>query len=102
MDAVEFIRERNRMCDYYAKNGSLAGYADCPMYAAVCNSIRAVTDAYIDIVEKWSREHPRKTRQSEFLKQWPEAKKGRRRRLVHKAMFPDGGLSKGELQRHVH
>lgn len=75
MDAVEFIRERNRMCDYYAKNGGLAGCVDCQMYDAVCNSIRAVTDAYIDIVEKWSREHPRKTRQSEFLKQWPEAKK---------------------------
>lgn len=33
MDAMEFIRERNRMCDYYAKNGSCAGVliAKCVM-----------------------------------------------------------------------
>lgn len=27
----------------------------------------------IAIVEQWSKEHPRKTRQSVFLEQWPEA-----------------------------
>ena len=27
----------------------------------------------VQIVEKWSAEHPRKTRQSVFLEQWPNA-----------------------------
>lgn len=28
---------------------------------------------FVDLVEEWSREHPIKTRQSVFLKQWPDA-----------------------------
>ena len=28
----------------------------------------------VPIVEKWSKEHPYKTRQSVFLEQWPNAK----------------------------
>ena len=27
----------------------------------------------VDQVEQWAKEHPAKTRQSEFLKQWPDA-----------------------------
>ena len=27
----------------------------------------------VNIVEKWAKEHPKKTRQSVFLEQWPEA-----------------------------
>lgn len=27
----------------------------------------------VEIIEKWSQEHPRKTRQDVFLGQWPEA-----------------------------
>ena len=62
MDAVKFIRERRRMqsCGEHALPLSING----------CTAEEAVEE-----VEKWSREHPRKTRQSEFLKQWPEAKK---------------------------
>ena len=37
--------------------------------------IRTTDDAnlFVDLVEEWSREHPIKTRQSVFLKQWPDA-----------------------------
>lgn len=27
----------------------------------------------VELVEKWSKEHPRKTRQDEFLERWPNA-----------------------------
>ena len=30
----------------------------------------------VQIVEQWAKEHPVKTRQSEFLKQWPDAEIG--------------------------
>ena len=37
--------------------------------------IRTTDDAnlFVDLVEEWSKEHPRKTRQSVFLEQYPEA-----------------------------
>lgn len=74
MDAVKFIEERNRMCDYYTKNDGADGCADCPECDSACNVVRYVTPEYIADVEKWSQKHPRKTRQSVFLEQWPEAK----------------------------
>lgn len=55
MDALEFLREWKRMC---------TAYIDCcdKDYKRIINTI-----------EQWSKEHPRNTRQSEFLEQWPEA-----------------------------
>ena len=70
MDAVEFIRERNRMCRTFGK------YCDgCP--AVYENGWGCDDDAWdeklVDTVEAWSAAHPLKTRQSVFLEQWPEA-----------------------------
>lgn len=73
MDALKFIEERNRMCDYYTKNDGIGGCANCPEFDSACNVVRYVTPEYIADVEKWSQEHPRKTRQDVFLEQWPEA-----------------------------
>ena len=72
MDALEFLMERNRLC------GSYRGCVGCPFGAAEC-VVRDMTSEYtckriVAIVEQWSKEHPRKTRQSVFLKQYPEAK----------------------------
>ena len=67
MDALEFVRERNRMCKSFG--GKCNG---CPADSnACCNTLKWQED-FVTIVEKWSAEHPRKTHQSEFLKQWPE------------------------------
>ena len=74
MDALKFIKERNRMCDYYTKNDCINGCADCPECDFACNVIRYVTPEYISDVEKWSQEHPRKTRQIEFLEMFPTAR----------------------------
>lgn len=69
MDAVEFIRERNRMCKHFC------WCAECPAHGVICGTIGEVNDAerLVQIVEAWVKEHPRKTRQSVFLKQWPGA-----------------------------
>ena len=75
MDAVKFIEERKRMC--YG-----LPCAGCPLFAV--HRLEYLTDCNewcmdhpkesVAVVEKWAEEHPRKTRQSEFLKQWPAAK----------------------------
>ena len=70
MDAVEYVKQRERMCDYYVNCG------DCPAgnYEG-CASLNEIPNL-VPIVEKWAKEHPAKTRQSEFLKQWPDAEIG--------------------------
>lgn len=74
MDALKFIEERNRMCNYYGGGIALSECAECPALQRKCLSVRSVTAEYITAVEQWSKEHPRKTRQDVFLEQWPEAK----------------------------
>lgn len=73
MDALKFIEERNRMCDYYGGGNALSECAECPASQRMCLAVRSVTAECITAVEQWSREHPRKTRQDVFLEQWPEA-----------------------------
>lgn len=77
MDAVKFIEERNRMCKSFD-----AGCNGCPAFNACEDEICCAVDQestldaadQIAIVEEWSAAHPRKTRQSVFLEQWPTAK----------------------------
>lgn len=70
MDALEFIRERNRMCKHFGC------CAECPANGVICGTIGEMNDAerLVQIVEAWAKEHPRKTRQDEFLERWPEAR----------------------------
>lgn len=70
MDAVKFIKERYRMCDYYRGGNARSGCAECPVFQ-MCVPARSVTAEYIAAVEQWSKEHQRKTRQSKFLNMLP-------------------------------
>lgn len=76
MDAVEFLKERKRMTD----DCGISCY-DCPLYEknnkkkTDCSGLEdKYPETAVEIVEQWSREHPKKTRQSEFLKLFPDAK----------------------------
>ena len=70
MDAVEYVKQRERMCDYYVHCD------DCPAdYYEGCSSLAAIPKM-VPIVEQWAKEHSIKTRQSEFLKMWPDAEIG--------------------------
>ena len=62
MDAVEFIRQVRRM-------GKQKG-------EAICFKLEEIDTEIVEQVEQWAKEHPVKTRQSEFLKQWPDAEIG--------------------------
>ena len=71
MDAVEFLNEGTRMCNSYE------ACVGCPMYPMDdCCMVRMNLKQMINIVEQWAKEHPVKTRQSEILKQWPDAEIG--------------------------
>lgn len=80
MEAVKFLKEEDRMCDKY-KYSSDHTCSDCPCHSKrngtdeICISLRKTDPAkYVEIVEKWSADHPVKTRQSEFLKMFPDVK----------------------------
>lgn len=71
MDALEFLKERKRMCSLHKACG------ECPLRGAKCAlSISTSDENYkraIATVEQWSKNHPDKTRQSVFLEQWSDA-----------------------------
>lgn len=72
MDAVEFLTEKRRMCD------SFSDCFDCGLRSATSKgciepNTREEEEKTVEIVENWSKEHPKKTRQSEFLKEYPNA-----------------------------
>ena len=68
MDAVKFIEERNRMCR------SCDDCNECPAKEKECECYDITTMNYgsiVHIVEEWSAENPRKTRQSALLELFP-------------------------------
>lgn len=71
MDAVKFIDEHKRLCGTYelCKDCPANGNPGCifNLYYG------ADADKQVNFLEAWSAAHPRKTRQSVFLEQYPEA-----------------------------
>ena len=67
MDAVKFFEEYKRMCDSIDSCDSCPASGKCLYGDTIQNYTGDVA-----ITEKWSKEHPRKTRQSVFLEQYPE------------------------------
>ena len=69
MDAVEFLKAKVRMCENIhceacgLHSGNIYYVTYCFVYP----------DEAVAAVEKWAKEHPIKTRQSEFLKVIPNA-----------------------------
>ena len=62
MDALKFVKERNRMCKSFG--GSCD---DCPVDKNTCCNAFEWQEELITIVDEWSKEHPHKTRQDLFL-----------------------------------
>lgn len=71
MDAVKLLKEAQRMCmeTEYCEG--------CPIhkYCAIDTNVFEIKEPekVVKIIEKWAAEHPKKTRQSEFLKMFPNA-----------------------------
>lgn len=74
MDAVKFLRERERMCDGMDGCSSCKLYAKNSGYDLTCDGyVKKCPNEAVKIVEKWSEEHPQKTLKDEFLEKYPNA-----------------------------
>lgn len=62
MDAVEFLKQYSRMVTFGVQPFKVP--SNLPY------------EEIVSRVEQWAKEHPVKTRQSEFLKMWPDAEIG--------------------------
>lgn len=73
MDAVKFIEEFRRMCKSFGNTckGCPANVDDDRCKFSPFQGDEAAEQ--IKLLEEWSAAHPRKTRQSVFLKQYPNA-----------------------------
>lgn len=65
MDVVEFFSEFRRMCK------SSSDCTKCQYHGDRCDNAIDLFEKTVAVVEQWSQEHPRKTRQDVFLEQWP-------------------------------
>ena len=81
MDAVEFLKEAKRYCKW-CKNTTQDGkkrLCDVCYFEKLNDIFNLHPMAYhkfVETVEQWAKEHPVKTRQDEFFKQWPDAEIG--------------------------
>lgn len=80
MDAVEYLKAKARMTK--RGDGAVCNISckDCPIGIdnnGVETNCRKLESYYpekaVEIIEQWAAEHPIKTRQSEFLKMFPDA-----------------------------
>lgn len=76
MDAVEFFKTANRLCE--------KGCAECPIRKKDICMVRRMArlgdtsvediEEMVSKVEQWAKDNPTKTLQSEFLKMFPNAR----------------------------
>ena len=73
MDALKFIEASRRMCKSFGNtcNGCPANVDDDRCKFSIFGGDEAAEQ--IKLLEEWSAAHPRRTRQSVFLEQYPEA-----------------------------
>lgn len=72
MDAVEFNKEFSRFCSNHV-------CSKCPIrtsqnFSCSIQSRGDNAESVVELVEGWAKDNPIKTRQSEFLKMFPNAK----------------------------
>ena len=76
MDALKFLREVQRMHNYYTSI-----YHDClkcpivdiPCRIPVTDWGDSVLNTFVERVEQWSKEHPLRTRLQDFREKYPNA-----------------------------
>lgn len=89
MDAVEFYKQFARYC-------SSSYCCECPIVESCKTKGKNGRDAdkIVRTIEQWAKDHPVKTRQSEFLKMFPDAQTDGG--VIN--FCPNGFLPKGEAK----
>ena len=94
MDAVEFFNTVNRYCKNQGCKKYLACRGDLYMIWPDDDSIKSIEET-VSKIEQWAKDNPIKTRQSEFLKIFPNARIDDSRVLIFcpKDFLPVGARS---------
>lgn len=80
MEVLEFMKQKNRMCDYYVDGCTRDGFCEiCPAHDIDCSFTIDIPEQLVAIVEQWVKEHPEKPEQEqqkpERERQKPEQKR---------------------------
>ncbi len=67
MDVLNFFSEFRRMCK------ASSDCTECQYHGDKCDNAIELFEKTVAVVEKWSQEHPRKTRQDVFMAHYPDA-----------------------------
>ena len=74
MEVVEFIKQKERMCDYHC--GKACTHDDsgeiCPAYNINCDTMTDQPEQLVAIVKQWVKEHPEKPEQERQKPEHPE------------------------------
>lgn len=74
MDAVEYIKHRNRLCEFHQHYCFECEYAEGERRQEACDYVEYDDpQKAVEIVENWAKGHPFRTRQSVFLERYPNA-----------------------------
>lgn len=71
MNAIQFIKEKERMCKTCGSCILCPAWFDDGCVVGLRSGV--APEQQINTVKEWAAEHPRKTRQDVFLEQYPEA-----------------------------
>ena len=66
---LNYVAEKERMCKSYVL------CCNCSLHSGLCEEVKDITQHHIDIVQKWSDEHPRQTMADKFFEIFPNAMK---------------------------
>ena len=72
MNAIEFLEKIRIICEHHLNCDD-----GCPLKTWYDKNLYSLSEdpkKVIEVVEKWTNEHPVKTRQSEFLKMFPRVR----------------------------
>ena len=97
MEAVEFIKQKDRMCDYYSDRQCTRDDSgeNCPAMSIDCEITTDDLEQLVAIVEKWAKEHPEKP---ERERQKPERE---RKKPEQKRQNPEQDDIEGAIYREI-
>lgn len=72
---LNYVKELERMCYYYVHRKENSCSLDCPLGQINCTYTAEITQQHIDLLQKWSDEHPQQTIADKFFEIFPNAKK---------------------------
>lgn len=74
MDAIEFIKTFKRFCLSEKQKNRPYDSLEEESYVAKDRLLMYGAEDMVEMIKKWAKDHPLKTRQSEFLKLFPNAR----------------------------